>query len=159
LNPDIDVFAVCYPDPQYRQDVNRFMAEANGNWVDFKTRVKDGTVIDTSWARIKLSDGTSIGIGKDITHRKRTEEALKLFRNLIDQSSDAIEVLDPITMRFLDCNATAHQTLGYTREEFLLLTAFDIDPILDRSILARQTEEMDKSGFVIFESVHRRKDG
>ena len=95
----------------------------------------------------------------DVTERKRAEESLKIFRNLIDQSTDAIEVLDPITLRFLDCNTAAHQCLGYTREEFLSLSAFDIDPVIDQSMAERLIKEMEKSGFVIFESVHRRKDG
>jgi len=95
----------------------------------------------------------------DVTERKRAEESLKIFRNLIDQSTDAIEVLDPITLRFLDCNTAAHQCLGYTREEFLSLSAFDIDPVIDQAMAERLIKEMEKSGFVIFESVHRRKDG
>ena len=159
LNEDIDVFAQCYPDPEYREEVLKFIAGANGEWADFKTRVRDGSVIDTSWARVKLSDGTTLGIGQDITERKRAEESLKLFRNLIDRSSDAIEVIDPTTMRFLDCNESAYQTLGYSREEFLSLSVFDIDPFIDQAQLARIDGEMKRSGFVTFESLHRRKDG
>lgn len=100
-----------------------------------------------------------LAISRDITERKRAQESLKLFRNLIDQSSDAIEVIEPDTLRFLDCNITAHQTLGYTREDFLSLTAFDIDPVIDQSTVARLKEELRKLPFVIYESVHRRKDG
>jgi PAS domain S-box-containing protein len=74
---NLDIFAECYPDPQYRQRVLRFVAEAKGEWADFKTRVRDGRVIDTTWVRVNLSDGTSIGIGQDITERKRAEEALR----------------------------------------------------------------------------------
>ena len=159
LKEDIDVFAECYPSPEYRQDVLKFIAAATGEWMDFKTRVRDGRVIDTSWARVKLSDGTTIGIGQDISERKRAEESLKLFRNLIDRSSDAIEVIDPTTLRFLDCNESAYQTLGYSREEFLSLSVFDIDPFVDESLLARIDGEMERSGFVTFESLHRRKDG
>jgi PAS domain S-box-containing protein len=100
-----------------------------------------------------------LAISRDITDRKRTQESLKLFRNLIDQSSDAIEVIEPDTLRFLDCNISAHQTLGYTREDFLSLTVFDIDPVIDQSTVGLLKEELRKSPFVIFESVHRRKDG
>jgi PAS domain S-box-containing protein len=100
-----------------------------------------------------------LAITRDVTGRKLAQDSLTLFRNLIDQSSDAIEVLDPNTLRFLDCNATAHETLGYSREEFLALTAFDIDAIIDQARIARVAGDMEKSGFAIFESVHRRKDG
>lgn len=100
-----------------------------------------------------------LAITRDITQRKNAEESLSIFRNLIDQSTDAIEVLDPKTMELIDCNTTAHEILGYTREEFLSMSAFDIDPVIDRSRVTQMNRDMEKSGFVIFESVHRRKDG
>jgi PAS domain S-box-containing protein len=100
-----------------------------------------------------------LAITRDITERKRHEESLKLFRNLIDQSTDAIEVIDPVTLRFIDCNQSAHESLGYSREEFLALTIFDIDPQIDQASLAQFDEEIRASGFATLESSHRRKDG
>jgi urea transport system substrate-binding protein len=72
-----DLLAECYPDPESRQRVLDFMIAATGKWQDFKTRTKDGRQLDTSWANIRLSDGTSIGIGQDITERKQAEEILR----------------------------------------------------------------------------------
>jgi PAS domain S-box-containing protein len=95
----------------------------------------------------------------DITERKRAEESLQLFRTLIDQSGDAIEVIDQTTFRFIDCNESAYRSLGYSREEFLSLTIFDIDSSIDRSIIARLDEEMEEPGFETLESLHLRKDG
>ncbi|MGH9875315.1 MAG: PAS domain S-box protein [Pyrinomonadaceae bacterium] len=100
-----------------------------------------------------------LAITRDITGRRQARESLKIFRDLIDRSTDAIQVLDPNTLRFLDCNLAAHQGLGYSREEFLSLSAFDIDPVITPSFAELTLEEMDRSGFAIFESVHRRKDG
>lgn len=99
------------------------------------------------------------GIAQDITERKRVNESLQLFRNLIDQSNDAIEVLDPITFRFIDCNHSAYRSLGYSREEFLALTAFDIDPTIDPSRLARLDKRLKESSSATFEGTRRRKDG
>jgi PAS domain S-box-containing protein len=96
------------------------------------------------------------GMARDITEQRRTEQSLRLFRNLIDQSNDAIEVLDPVTFRFIDCNESAYRSLGYTREEFLSLTVFDIDPVVTPESLAELNET---SGFATLESVHVRKDG
>ena len=91
--------------------------------------------------------------------RKRGEEALKLFRTLIDRSNDAIEVVDPETGRFLDINEKAWQDLGYSREELLSLSVPDIDPTVDPSSFTKVIEELRKAGFIIWEGYHRRKDG
>jgi PAS domain S-box-containing protein len=77
---NLDVFALAYPDPQYRREVLKVVSESNGTWVDFKTTTRSGAVVDTTWALIRLSDGTSIGIGQDITKRKRNEERLRSSR-------------------------------------------------------------------------------
>ncbi|MEW6495490.1 MAG: PAS domain S-box protein [Cyanobacteriota bacterium] len=72
-----NLLAFCYPNPNYRAKVLKFIEAATGKWQDFKTKTRDGRLINTSWAHIRLSDGTSISIGSDITERKRTEEALR----------------------------------------------------------------------------------
>jgi PAS domain S-box-containing protein len=100
-----------------------------------------------------------LGIAVDITERRHTQESLHLFRKLIDQSSDAIEVVEPETLRFLDVNDRACLDLGYTRDELLSLSVRDIDPGVDESSAARIGKELNESGFVTFESLHRRKDG
>ena len=74
----LDVFAECYPDPQYRQRVLQFVADSNGEWTDFRTHTKSGRVIETSWAAVRLTDGTTIGIGQDITARKAAAAALRV---------------------------------------------------------------------------------
>ncbi|HEY5595462.1 MAG TPA: EAL domain-containing protein, partial [Nitrospiria bacterium] len=91
--------------------------------------------------------------------RKRGEEALKLFRVLIDRSNDAIEVVDPETGRFLDINEKAWRDLGYSREELLSLSVPDIDPTVAPSSFPMIMEKLRKSGFIIWEGYHRRKDG
>ena len=67
------------------------------------------------------------GTVQDIHERKQRENALALFRSLIDGSNDALEVIDPVTQRFLDVNEKACRDLGYSREELLSLTVLDID--------------------------------
>lgn len=58
---------------------------------------------------------------QDITDQRESEHSLRLFRALIDQSNDAVEVVDAETLRFLDVNETGCRQLGYTREELLLM--------------------------------------
>lgn len=79
-----DIFAEFYPQPEYRQYVLDAIQAANPNWSDFKTTVRDGRSIDTSWANIRLSDGSCIGIGQDITDRKRAEAELKKLNETLE---------------------------------------------------------------------------
>ena len=120
------------------------------------------------------------GIAHDVTDRWRAEKALRksiemllrkaieqkllldgltLFRALLDQSNDAIEVVDPETLRFFDVNQKLCLELGYTRDELLSMTVFDIDPNVNEQLLAQVMLRLRDSGFYILESVHRRKDG
>jgi PAS domain S-box-containing protein len=95
----------------------------------------------------------------DITERKRAEQALTLFRTLIDRTNDTIEVIDPETARFLDVNEQACRAHGYTREEYLALTVPEIDPLIGARPWEETMEEVRRSGSLIIESQHRRKDG
>jgi len=95
----------------------------------------------------------------DVTERRDAEEHLRLFRTLLDNSSDAIEVLDPVTMRFLDVNETECRELGYSREELLAMRSSDIDPEVDEASAKRLMAQIRSEGLVRFDSVHRRKDG
>ncbi len=99
------------------------------------------------------------GMAHDITQRKRAEKSAQLFRMLIDQSNDAIEVVDPETLRFIDVNGRACIDLGYSRDELLSKSVYDIDPNVDESAYLKVNDALRDSGFAILESFHRRKDG
>jgi PAS domain S-box-containing protein len=98
-------------------------------------------------------------LSKEIIERKRAEQALTLFRSLIDHTNDTIEVIDPKTGRFLDVNEQACRAHGYTREEYLALTVPEIDPLIGARPWEETMEEVRQSGSLIIESQHRRKDG
>jgi len=89
---DLDLFAEMYPDPQVRQAVLDFIGRADGRWEDFKTRTKDGRVIDTSWAKVRLSDGIILGVGKDITERKQAEKALRESENKLKEAQQLAHI-------------------------------------------------------------------
>jgi formate hydrogenlyase transcriptional activator len=131
-------------------------------------------------ANRRCGDADCAGIAHDITEQRRTEKRLreaseslldkvhesertirelKLFRTLVDHSNDSIKVIDPETLRFLDVNEKACTELGYSREELLSLGVFDIDPAVTGSSAEKVKDELRKSGFIVMETLHRRKDG
>jgi PAS domain S-box-containing protein len=73
----VDILTETYPDPKDRQEVLEFIRRSERRWADFRPRTRDGRVLDCSWVRRQLSDGSAIGFGIDITERKRAEEALR----------------------------------------------------------------------------------
>jgi PAS domain S-box-containing protein len=73
----IDLMQEAYPDEKYREQVREFMQNPNRSWKDFEIVTKSGKKIQSTWTNIRLSDETQIGIGLDITDRKKMEEQLK----------------------------------------------------------------------------------
>ncbi|MBI4825380.1 MAG: PAS domain S-box protein [Nitrospirae bacterium] len=89
----------------------------------------------------------------------KSGENLNLYQTLIDQSNDSIELVDPETGNFLDVNRKACEDLGYSREEFLSLKVFDIDPVVKPSDFTTIMDSLRRTGSGIWDSVHLRKDG
>lgn len=99
-------------------------------------------------------------LDKTVEDLKQQENQLKLFRNLLDQSSDGIYIVDPSTSRLLDVNETACQKLGYKREEMLELGVIDIQTnIQDITFWQTHVEEIFSNNAAILEFEALRKDG
>jgi PAS domain S-box-containing protein len=131
--------------------------------VEYRFRHQDGTGRHLeSTATNLLADPGVAGIvinTRDVTERRQTEDALKLFRALIDSGKDIFEIVDPGTGRMLDVNETGCRELGYSREEFLELSVWDVDPDADRAVFAELSQALTTSGALMWEGLHRRKDG
>jgi PAS domain S-box-containing protein len=134
----------------YELDVEMIRPDGTTRWLTAR-----GEAQRDSTGRIAGLRGTA----QDITERRQREESLALFRNLIESSSDALEVIDAGTLRFLDVNEQACRDLGRSREELLRLTVRDIDQGLDESSRVEPAKTCGPGGVVVFESVRRRKDG
>lgn len=84
----LSIMEACYPDPGYRETVRAFMETFRG-WMDIRMRTRDGRVIDTSWANVRLADDRRVGIGIDVSVRKEAERALALSEERLRLASDA----------------------------------------------------------------------
>jgi PAS domain S-box-containing protein len=91
-----DLMALAYPDPVVREEASRYMASLAPGWREFLVTAKDGTVVPSTWANIRLRDDIQVGIGLDLREHKRSETALReeerKYRALFESSLDAVYV-------------------------------------------------------------------
>ncbi|WP_442942001.1 PAS domain S-box protein [Nostoc sp.] len=133
-----DVLEALYPNPEYRQYVISYMQSAQRIWGDFKTQMRDGRLLDTSWTNVYLSNGQIIGIGQDITERKQTELALKaqaereqLMRTVAQRIRQSLNLQDIL-------NATVQEVRDLLGVDRVVVYQFDSEMI--GTIMAESVE-------------------
>lgn len=89
--------------------------------------------------------------------RARAEQVLRRYELLAQHSRDTILFMQR-DGKILEVNHAACATYGYRREELLSLTIFDLRPPNTLPEASWRMAEADAGG-VLFESIHRRKDG
>ncbi len=81
------------------------------------------------------------GVGKDITERARDQKALeeseRRYRTLFDVHPQPMWVVDANTLAFLAVNGAAMRLYGYSKEQFLAMSADQIRPEEDVDDLRR----------------------
>ncbi len=103
-----------------------------------------------------------LGTYQDIDDRKHLESALKeseeKYRQLFENESDAIVLIDATTRKFLDANPAALDLYGYTLDELMDMRAEDLSVEPDLTISSIQQAAVTGSASVV-ERWHKRKDG
>ena len=116
----------CFPDPEYRAEVEAFMEKPGGEWRDFKMHTEDGDRVSTSWTNLRLSNDTHVGIGIDLTERKRLETQLRRAQKMETVGTLAGGVAH-------DFNNIIHSVKAYLEIiEAELPEDHDVQPLLSR---------------------------
>jgi PAS domain S-box-containing protein len=124
-----DVEAVDSPE-EITQRMKK-IAEQGSDRFETKHKRKDGNIIDVevSVNYLDVGEGQFFLCARDITERKRAEEALKeseeKYRDLLDNTNELIQSVTP-DGRFRYVNNGWKQALGYSDEEIAKLSVFDI---------------------------------
>jgi len=133
---------------------------------------KDGTSFPIEiYSSPMIHEGTTVGmrgILVDMTEREKAEEAnlenAERLRAFFSSINDAIFV-HPLKEEgfapFIEVNDVACERYGYSREEFLQLTAFDIaeKSVAEKHIRSEDRSELLEKGHAIFEILHIKKSG
>ncbi len=96
---------------------------------------------------------------EDITERKKIEQHLSFVEHGVEYAADGAFWLEADSARLVYVNSSACQNLGYSREELLGMTVFDIDPNFPPEVWPAHMEVFKKEKKLNFETRHQRKDG
>ncbi len=158
--------------PDYRNSVRRFYFVQYAkrevtSYNEVPAVTKDGKIV---WlgqnVYLQIHNGELTGfftVARDITERKKADTALqtseKRFRNLFENNPLPSWILDIDTMKFLEVNNAAQKYYGYTRDEFLNMTIFDIRPQEEIKNIDVAIQDVKLKEFSTMQSRHRLKDG
>jgi PAS domain S-box-containing protein len=104
---------LAFPDPEYRAQIATFIEACGPDWMDMTMQTRSGGAIETSWANYRLSDGTRVGIGVEITDRKRVEAHQAL---LLGETSHRLRNLFAVASSVIDMSARNAQSPGELAE-------------------------------------------
>lgn len=129
----------------------------NGNWIWCETTMTNMLHEPGVYALVKNL--------KDIDDKKIAEYNLKesevKYRHLFESNPMPMWVIDSSTFKFLDVNEMATVQYGYSREEFLAMTALDIRPKEDKENFMHSFNSLDTNSNLYNKSIwrHQKKDG
>ncbi|WP_333873723.1 PAS domain S-box protein [Methylobacter sp.] len=107
------------------------------------------------------SNGNVLGVfaaARDITKRKQAEESLEMMRFSVDHAGDSIFWINR-EGRILYVNRAACTERGYSREEMLEMSIFELDPDYQPGVWGPHFEDLKRRGTITLKTRHRTKDG
>ncbi len=124
----------------------------------------------TDWRRILSYGGTAIHDRdgarsmillwfRDVTDDRAQGERAARWEKVFNETELALAISDTATNTFLDVNTTFARQRGYTRDELIgrpIISVFAPEAI---DVMRRRFPEIDRSGQIVFESVHLHKNG
>jgi PAS domain S-box-containing protein len=143
-----NLMEMTYPDPIYRDDVTNFMKSGKG-WRDFNVRIKDGSKLESSWANIKLPDGRQVGIGIDISERKRAEEMIRsneaVMQAFFDSSPGILNLFDH-NLKYLKSDPFTPTYFNLDRHSIIGKSVNDLNPAFAEQVLKPIYQKVTGSG-------------
>jgi PAS domain S-box-containing protein len=100
----------------------------------------------------------SLGTMRDVTEQKEPERILRRYEALSDNARDIVLYVRSNDGGIVEANYAATRAYGYTREELLTKSIFDLRPQDGKPFVNSQMQQANRQG-ILFETVHIRRDG
>ena len=146
--------------PRPWDDLWKTLKTAGARTFETTHRTKDGVFIpveiNSNFVEYEGHEYSFVS-AQDITERKRMEESLRLTQLSVDRAGDMVFWTGP-DGALISVNDSMCRQMGYTREELLDKTIFDVDPKAPQP-WSKHWESLKQQGNMTFESVHRTKTG
>lgn len=153
---DIDKFL----SPQQVKNLmdNESSARAQVFETEHTTKDKEKIPVEISTSLITYHGKPAhLAIARNISERKKAEEALKIAASIFDLVTDSIFVHDT-DGNIVNFNGAAYKLRGYSKEEMVKMNVHDLDSPESAKLFKPTMDEVLKKGVAVFESVHVCKD-
>ncbi|MDA8413868.1 MAG: PAS domain S-box protein [Desulfobacteraceae bacterium] len=94
----------------------------------------------------------------DITEQRKADESLRMMQFCVEHAGYSMFWVNS-EGRIMYVNDAACAGLGFSREELLGMSIFDLDPDYQSGVWATHFEDLKRRGNIILETRHRAKDG
>jgi PAS domain S-box-containing protein len=123
--------------------------------------MNDGRIIER---RVAAQHFEGERIARVITYRDITERVMNekrmAFNAVVLENSGPLAWIDPVDKRIVYANKAACEALGYSADELMRMTIYDLDPDYSPEKAAALRAELVRTGKpMMFEARNRRKDG
>jgi len=138
---NMDFITAAFPDERMRSVVLDAVRKGRSDWLELEAVTRSGETHPCLWTHVRLSDGSVIGIGIDISARRKMEQDLKRLAFAIEQAGEGIVLLNPDwVIEYV--NPAFERISGYSRGE---LIGRRVDCVRENFLNAQSCEEFNRT--------------
>ncbi len=100
-----------------------------------------------------------LSVARDVTELNKTKKMSEMLSFALNSASDAVFIYESQTINFTYVNGQACRSLGYSQEELVGMSIFDIDPDVTPEILKQYAIDLLAGNASVVESRHKTKEG